>query len=133
MTSTSKEKTQNPKSKQKPIQKTRTQNKKSKIKTESQNKKSNLRRDGAVNRQSPLKSDSDFNITMANSGSKNKINSYDDSIVVKDATETKKPPEIPPPLEKSLPGDCCGSGCVRRIWDVYYDELEEYSVNRYWV
>ncbi|MFS7925867.1 putative Oxidoreductase-like domain-containing protein [Helianthus anomalus] len=64
---------------------------------------------------------------MADSGSNNKIKSYDGSIIVKDATETKKPPEIPPPLEKSLPGDCCGSSCVRRIWDVYYDELEEYS------
>ncbi|KAJ8645138.1 hypothetical protein MRB53_006886 [Persea americana] len=31
------------------------------------------------------------------------------------------------PPEKPLPGDCCGSGCVRCVWDVYYDELEEYN------
>ncbi|KAL6518473.1 hypothetical protein OROGR_018975 [Orobanche gracilis] len=35
--------------------------------------------------------------------------------------------EIPPPPEKPLPGDCCGSGCVRCVWDVYYEELEEYK------
>lgn len=35
--------------------------------------------------------------------------------------------EIPPPPEKPEPGDCCGSGCVRCIWDVYYEELEEYN------
>ncbi|VFQ75474.1 unnamed protein product [Cuscuta campestris] len=34
---------------------------------------------------------------------------------------------IPPPPEKPLPGDCCGSGCVRCVWDVYYEELEEYN------
>nr|XP_004509322.1 uncharacterized protein LOC101508710 [Cicer arietinum] len=35
--------------------------------------------------------------------------------------------EVPPPPEKPDPGDCCGSGCVRCVWDVYYDELEEYN------
>ncbi|KAI4314807.1 hypothetical protein L6164_027678 [Bauhinia variegata] len=35
--------------------------------------------------------------------------------------------EIPPPPEKPLPGDCCGSGCIRCVWDVYYEELEEYN------
>ena len=35
-------------------------------------------------------------------------------------------PSLPPP-EKPLPGDCCGSGCVRCVWDVYYEELEEYN------
>ncbi|KAJ0869044.1 putative Oxidoreductase-like domain-containing protein [Helianthus annuus] len=74
-----------------------------------------------------LRSDSTFNITMADSGSNNKIKSDDGSSAVKDATEPKKPPEIPPPPEKPLPGDCCGSGCVRCVWDVYYDELEEYN------
>ncbi|KAL6576095.1 hypothetical protein OROHE_000566 [Orobanche hederae] len=34
---------------------------------------------------------------------------------------------IPPPPEKPLPGDCCGSGCVRCVWDVYYEELEKYK------
>jgi hypothetical protein len=35
--------------------------------------------------------------------------------------------EIPPPPEKPDSGDCCGSGCVRCVWDIYYDELEEYN------
>ncbi|EEF28728.1 conserved hypothetical protein [Ricinus communis] len=39
--------------------------------------------------------------------------------------EKKLPP--PPPPEKPEPGDCCGSGCVRCVWDVYYEELEEYN------
>ncbi|KAK9113034.1 hypothetical protein Scep_020553 [Stephania cephalantha] len=39
----------------------------------------------------------------------------------------KKPEVAPPPPEKPLPGDCCGSGCVRCVWDVYYEELEEYN------
>ncbi|KAG9441773.1 hypothetical protein H6P81_017627 [Aristolochia fimbriata] len=47
-------------------------------------------------------------------------------------TEEKKPEaepvELPP--EKPLPGDCCGSGCVRCVWDVYYEELEEYNNRR---
>ncbi|KAK6924442.1 Oxidoreductase-like, N-terminal [Dillenia turbinata] len=43
--------------------------------------------------------------------------------------ETKGLPEkSPPPLpEKPLPGDCCGSGCVRCVWDVYYEELDAYN------
>lgn len=61
---------------------------------------------------------------MDNSDAKKDIKSGDDSSVVKD---TKKPSEIPPPPEKPFPGDCCGSGCVRCVWDVYYEELEEYN------
>ncbi|XP_021908113.1 uncharacterized protein LOC110822332 [Carica papaya] len=34
---------------------------------------------------------------------------------------------VPPPPEKPEPGDCCGSGCVRCVWDVYYEELEAYN------
>jgi hypothetical protein len=39
------------------------------------------------------------------------------------------PPEkpLPPPPEKPLPGDCCGSGCIRCVWDIYFDELDEYD------
>ncbi|THU63972.1 hypothetical protein C4D60_Mb01t21530 [Musa balbisiana] len=33
----------------------------------------------------------------------------------------------PSPPEKPLPGDCCGSGCVRCVWDIYYEELEAYN------
>ncbi|KAK5843756.1 uncharacterized protein LOC108485673 [Gossypium arboreum] len=36
-------------------------------------------------------------------------------------------PPPPPPPEKPEPGDCCGSGCVRCVWDVYYEELEAYN------
>lgn len=47
-------------------------------------------------------------------------------------TESEKKQEeskvtIPPPPEKPLPDDCCGSGCVRCVWDMYYEELEEYN------
>lgn len=41
-----------------------------------------------------------------------------------DKSEPEKRPEPP---EKPLPGDCCGSGCVRCVWDIYYEELEEYN------
>lgn len=40
------------------------------------------------------------------------------------------PPAMEEPPEKPMPGDCCGSGCVRCVWDVYYDELEEYNNRR---
>ncbi|KAB1204493.1 UPF0651 protein P31B10.02, mitochondrial [Morella rubra] len=40
---------------------------------------------------------------------------------------SKKELPPPPPPEKPLPGDCCGSGCVRCVWDVYYEELEDYN------
>lgn len=43
----------------------------------------------------------------------------------KEKEEEIKEEESPP--EKPLPGDCCGSGCVRCVWDVYYEELEEYN------
>lgn len=45
----------------------------------------------------------------------------------KDKASEKSKPAIPPPPEKPLPGDCCDSGCVRCVWDVYYEELEEYD------
>ncbi|GMN29247.1 hypothetical protein TIFTF001_002354 [Ficus carica] len=43
------------------------------------------------------------------------------------AAQDKSEKSPPPPPEKPLPGDCCGSGCVRCVWDVYYDDLEEYN------
>ncbi|GER40389.1 hypothetical protein STAS_17057 [Striga asiatica] len=48
---------------------------------------------------------------------------------VEEKKESEKPAAtpVPPPPEKPLPGDCCGSGCVRCVWDVYYEELEEYN------
>ncbi|GFY93926.1 hypothetical protein Acr_09g0003720 [Actinidia rufa] len=42
-------------------------------------------------------------------------------------TEKIEAEKIPPPPEKPLRGDCCGSGCVRCVWDVYYEELEDYK------
>ncbi|CAL9073885.1 unnamed protein product [Musa textilis] len=41
--------------------------------------------------------------------------------------EKSKPEAEPSPPEKPLPGDCCGSGCVRCVWDIYYEELEAYN------
>ncbi|CAN1161449.1 UPF0651 protein P31B10.02, mitochondrial [Linum perenne] len=41
--------------------------------------------------------------------------------------KTKKAISIPPPPEKPEAGDCCGSGCVRCVWDVYCEELEDYN------
>ncbi|KAK9066862.1 hypothetical protein SSX86_014185 [Deinandra increscens subsp. villosa] len=47
--------------------------------------------------------------------------------VAKDTNDTQKSPEVPPPPEKPLPGDCCGNGCVPCVWDVYFEELAEYN------
>lgn len=41
--------------------------------------------------------------------------------------EEKEEKLLPSPPEKPLPGDCCGSGCVRCVWDIYYEELEDYN------
>ncbi|KAE8707742.1 putative Glutaredoxin-1, grx1 [Hibiscus syriacus] len=41
--------------------------------------------------------------------------------------DTVEAETIPAPPEKPEPGDCCGSGCVRCVWDVYYEELEAYN------
>ncbi|KAL4568593.1 hypothetical protein LXL04_024208 [Taraxacum kok-saghyz] len=74
-----------------------------------------------------LSFDFNFNITMDDSHTKKEFKSADGLTPANDTKETKKSPEIPPPPEKPLPGDCCGSGCVRSVWDIYYDELEEYN------
>ncbi|KAF7073819.1 hypothetical protein CFC21_078756 [Triticum aestivum] len=45
-----------------------------------------------------------------------------------DAKKTDAPATpAPEPPEKPLPGDCCGSGCVRCVWDIYYDEFQDYQ------
>lgn len=36
------------------------------------------------------------------------------------------PPRVKRPKEPS-PGECCGSGCTRCVWDVYYDKLATYE------
>lgn len=53
-----------------------------------------------------------------------------DKVVEEKKDKDKKEEEevsLPPPPEKPEAGDCCGSGCIRCVWDVYYDELEEYN------
>lgn len=44
-----------------------------------------------------------------------------------DTAAEKKKKQLPPPPEKPEAGDCCGSGCVRCVWDIYYDELDAYD------
>ncbi|CAL1373978.1 unnamed protein product [Linum trigynum] len=51
--------------------------------------------------------------------------SIDDKEEQEQTKEKAIPP--PPPPEKPESGDCCGSGCVRCVWDVYYEELEDYN------
>ncbi|KZV41243.1 hypothetical protein F511_28658 [Dorcoceras hygrometricum] len=51
---------------------------------------------------------------------------FDDN-KAKEEKKEKPTTSVPPIPEKPLPGDCCGSGCVRCVWDVYYEELEEYQ------
>lgn len=73
-----------------------------------------------------------LNSTMADEAKQKNSSSVESA--VKSAQEVKQKESesltsrnIPPPPEKPLPGDCCGSGCVRCVWDVYYEELEEYN------
>ncbi|XP_030530904.1 uncharacterized protein LOC115741238 [Rhodamnia argentea] len=47
--------------------------------------------------------------------------------VKREEVEDEKRSAPPPPPEMPSPGDCCGSGCVRCVWDVYYEELEAYN------
>jgi hypothetical protein len=65
---------------------------------------------------------------MATTESKNLVEASKEETNKKE-TEDKKEVgvSVPPPPEKPEPGDCCGSGCVRCVWDVYYDELEDYN------
>ena len=35
-------------------------------------------------------------------------------------------PRLKPPVEPE-PSECCGSGCARCVWDVYYDKLADYE------
>lgn len=46
---------------------------------------------------------------------------------VEDEKRSAPAPPPPPPPEVPSPGDCCGSGCVRCVWDVYCEELEAYN------
>lgn len=64
--------------------------------------------------------------SMAQNADSQSIESELDEGKVKEAEKQPKV-VLPPPPEKPLPGDCCGSGCVRCVWDIYYEELEEYK------
>ncbi|KAE8647601.1 hypothetical protein Csa_004062 [Cucumis sativus] len=73
------------------------------------------------------------NSIMASEGTREMQSSVDSKKkgVEEEKAEKEKEKEemvkLPPPPEKPLPGDCCGSGCVRCVWDVYYEELEDYN------
>jgi hypothetical protein len=41
--------------------------------------------------------------------------------------ETKPTDPKPRPPEKPYPDECCGSGCMRCILDIYEDELSRYE------
>lgn len=58
---------------------------------------------------------------------KNTVESKTNNKTGSEKNQEKSKITIPPPPEKPLPDDCCGSGCVRCVWDIYYDELEEYN------
>ncbi|KAK4368099.1 hypothetical protein RND71_011891 [Anisodus tanguticus] len=59
--------------------------------------------------------------------SKSTIESTTNNKTEADKNQEKSKVTIPPPPEKPLSGDCCGSGCVRCVWDIYYEELQEYN------
>ncbi|KAK1359868.1 Oxidoreductase-like domain-containing protein [Heracleum sosnowskyi] len=67
-----------------------------------------------------IMSDKEKNLSQSDTTTSDKNN-------VNNAGVKEKEVEIPPPPEKPLPGDCCGSGCVRCVWDIYYEELDEYN------
>ncbi|XP_010420437.1 PREDICTED: uncharacterized protein LOC104706016 [Camelina sativa] len=70
-------------------------------------------------------------VTMATTESDNLVKTSTEETDKKNKDDNKKKEEeevsVPPPPEKPEPGDCCGSGCVRCVWDVYYEELEDYN------
>lgn len=35
--------------------------------------------------------------------------------------------ELPPKPEPPAPGDCCGGGCARCVFDVYDEQLERWE------
>lgn len=65
-----------------------------------------------------------FSSLMATKNNNQPHESTTENIKEKEEVEEKK---LPPPPEKPEPGDCCGSGCVRCVWDMYYEELEAYN------
>ena len=37
------------------------------------------------------------------------------------------PPELPPKPTPPEPGECCGGGCARCVFDVYDEQLERWE------
>ncbi|PWA75353.1 oxidoreductase [Artemisia annua] len=76
----------------------------------------------------PLRSNHNLNVfnNIKMNNNNKEIKSGDD-VKVPEKEPVKAPEKLPEPPEKPLAGDCCGSGCVRCVWDVYYEELEEYN------
>ncbi|XP_019090599.1 PREDICTED: UPF0651 protein YPL107W, mitochondrial-like [Camelina sativa] len=66
-------------------------------------------------------------VTMATTESDNLVKTSTEETDKKKEDNKKEEVSVPPPPEKPEPGDCCGSGCVRCVWDVYYEELEDYN------
>jgi hypothetical protein len=52
------------------------------------------------------------------------VNENSDVIKTDAQTETSNPKELKPP---EPPDNCCMSGCVHCVWDLYEEELQEYN------
>lgn len=39
-------------------------------------------------------------------------------------------PDLPPEPEKPLDNDCCGAACDPCIWDVYYQRLQDWKMQK---
>lgn len=77
---------------------------------------------------SPMAEEANHKSTVESTmDNKNTVESKTNNKTGSEKNQEKSKITIPPPPEKPLPDDCCGSGCVRCVWDIYYDELEEYN------
>ncbi|KAK8955451.1 hypothetical protein KSP40_PGU011156 [Platanthera guangdongensis] len=67
---------------------------------------------------------------LLNNGS-NELNRSEETVESSTPQEAEYPsssPDLPPLASKKPdPGDCCGSGSVPCIWDLYYEELKAYT------
>ena len=44
-----------------------------------------------------------------------------------DSSPAASPAELPPKPQAPEPGDCCGGGCARCVFDVYDEMLERWQ------
>ncbi|KAH6796744.1 oxidoreductase-like protein [Perilla frutescens var. hirtella] len=84
-------------------------------------------RHAPVNHHAMAEERKNTDVSQGKSGTTSLISSTEKKDKSPDKSTPALSPPPPPPPEKPLPGDCCGSGCVRCVWDVYYEELEEYN------